>query len=238
MTKHKKNLIIIIIFTVLIFIFVGIGSTLLLHLDGRLPPDILLTSSYLINDIYCFGFIIQFSSAAIAIRDRFAILRKKFMDEKIFSDKEMCGFIELHEQLFKCVKMINNHLTVQLISTFGYLVSSITFSTYSLVRNYLQDVTMKLILTASNGTWTAFEAYVLIIGISSGSSSSNEIEGFHDTGYEILRNRDILSFKCKEDLKVFLDSKGRSSSYFVSAFFDINWRLFLSVSIINRNSST
>lgn len=234
MIKHKKNLIIITIFTVLIFIIIGIGSSLLLHLDGRLPPDILLTTSYLINDIYCFGFIIQFSSAAIAVRDRFAILRETFIDKKIFDDKEVCSFIELHEKLFICIKMINNYLTVQLISKFGFLVSSITFSAYSLVRNYLQDVTMKFILTASNGIWSAFEAYVLIIGISSGSSSSNEIEGFHNTGYEILRNREILSFRSKKNLKLFLDSKGRSSSYFVSAFFDINWRLFLSVSIIDN----
>lgn len=188
--------------------------------------------SYAINDIYCFGFIIQFSSAAISVRERFAILRETFLDKKILNEKEVYGLIELHEKLFKCLKMINKHLTVQLIPTFGYLVSSATFSAYSLARSFLKDVSMKFILTASNGLWLVLEAHVLIIGISSGSSSSGEAELFHDTGYQILRNRKILSFQCKEDYKEFLDSKRRLNFRFVSAFFDIDWRLLLSVSII------
>ncbi|KAL7020733.1 hypothetical protein ACKWTF_011630 [Chironomus riparius] len=128
--------------------------------------------------------------------------------------------------------MINNHVTVQLISTFGYLASSVTLSAYNLVRSYLKDVSMKFILTASNGIWLVLELYLLIIGISSGSSSSSAAESFHDTGYAILRDRKILSFQCKEDFKEFLESKRHSNFQFVSAFFDINWRLLLSVCVI------
>ena len=221
-----------IVFTVLIFTIAGVGTPLFFHLDGRLPPDVLLAVAFSVNDIYCFGFIIQFSSAAIAVRDRFAILQETFLDQKILNVKEVYGFIELHEKLFKCIKMINNHLTVQIIPSFGYLASSATFSAYNLVRSFLKDVSMKSILTVSNGTWLALEGYVLIIGISSGSSSSSEAESFHDTGYEILRDRKILNCQCKEDFKEFLESKRRSNFHLVSAFFDIDWRLLLSVSII------
>ena len=219
-------------FTFLIITITGVGTTLFFHLDGRLPPDILLSAVYSINDFYCFGFIIQFSSAAIALKTRFAILRETFLTKKILNDKEVYGFIELHEKLFKCIEMINNNITVQLISTFGYLATSVTLSAYNLVRSYLKDVSMKFILTASNGVWLGLETYLLIIGISSGSSSTSEAQSFHDTGYKILRDRKILSFYCKEDFKEFLESKRSSNFHFVSAFFDIDWRLLLSVSII------
>jgi len=225
-------LIILIIFTVITHTLAGISTPLFFHFDGRLPPDVLLSLAYTINDIYSFGFIIQFSSVAIAVRDRFAILRETFLDKKILDEKEVYGFIELHEKLFNCIKMINKHLTVQLISTFGYLASSITVLAYNLVRSYLKNVAMRFILTVSNGLWVVIEAYVLIIGISSGSSSSAEVESLHDTGYEIIKSRKILSYQCKDDFKEFLQSKRRSNCHFVSAFFDINWRLLLSVRIV------
>jgi hypothetical protein len=153
------------------------------------------------------------------------------LDKKILTEKEVYGFIELHEKLFNCIKRINKYLTIQLIPTFGFLTTSITFLAFSLVRSYLKDVAMKLILTASNGGWLVIEAYVLIIGIYSGSSSSSEVESLHDTGYEIIKDRRILNYQCKDDFKEFLDSKRRSSCHFVSAFFDIDWRLLLSVRI-------
>ena len=69
------------------FLITVIATILFFHLDGRLPPDIVLYSAYLDYDIYCFGFIIQFASAAIAVRDRFEVLRESFLDKKILNEK-------------------------------------------------------------------------------------------------------------------------------------------------------
>lgn len=209
----------------------GVLTPLFFALDGRLPPDAMLSLTFTVDDIYCFGFVMQFSCAAIAIRDRLHSLRKAISSRKFLCENEVYCIIGLYEKLFMSMQLVNQYLTVQIIPMFGYQISSLTFSMYSIVRSYLKNVSMKYILTISNGCWVVVETYVLIIAMISGSSTSEEAERIHDVGYEILKNRKVLSPICKEDFRNFVDSKRHSSCTLHSKFFDINWRLMFSVSI-------
>lgn len=191
--------------------------------------DLINISLYFVACLYYIGFILQFSSAAVAVRDRFAMVNCNFERKKHLSFFEIQMHIELYQKLLEIISHINEFLTFPLISIFACLLHLETIFIYTFIRAMLLQTQHQIFLMITQFCWIFSYLYLMMIASYVSESLLKDCQKFKEISYEILRTSQI-SQNSRENLKIFLSSISNSKFKLKTIFFDIDWKFLLQVS--------
>lgn len=192
----------------------------------------IVTVAFLFQGLHSSGFVLQFSCAAIAVRDRFKMIHNKLLAKKSLNADEVGEIIEIYEKLFKCIKMINKYLTLQLIPLLAIALTNFTLSIYTVVRAFLNNSPMKIVYVPTNCLWEVSESCLLTFLVHSSTSTSSVAEKTKTVGYKILQDFRFSDERSREKFERFIKSITKSSYELKSAIFVVDWNLLFSVSLI------
>lgn len=182
---------------------------------------------YYIQSLYCKLFIFQFSCTTISIRDRFNMLHTKDIRQK----SEIYLVLEGYEKIFQCVELINENLTFQLISVFGFILVIATFEFYSIISISNQESAMIEKMIPSM-VWICLYLYYCILAIYPASSAASCFEKINSIEDKILKSIKYIDQDSYQYFQAYLRHIRGHKWKFESIFFDIDWRLLFGVSLL------
>jgi hypothetical protein len=182
---------------------------------------------YFINFIYSSGFIYQFTCAVLAIRERLKLIHEKELSKRFLSNYEVDVIVELFEILFDGLKLINSHITFQLIPIFAYLLASLTFTFYSVIRSFMLNSPLKYYVMAPNSIWLVFHSFAFMMLIHASVTTIDALEEIYNFEYQILTNQKIMDARSKEQFFKFVKLVKKVNFRLKTALFDIDWKLFV-----------
>jgi hypothetical protein len=184
----------------------------------------------MINGFYCSGFVLQFEFVVGAISERFSMMNEKILSKCSLNSFQVDYAIEIYDKLFHAIKLINENLTVQLISTFGYSLIEILFSSYCIVREHVQDTSVKYFFSFPSVMWVLGQLFLLTTAIIASMSAMAAARNTKNVAYDALQNSAAVDARSRERLERFMNSIDQSKCQLQSAIFTIDWNLLLSVS--------
>lgn len=203
---------------------------LLLHFDGRIESDFLITIAYSLQALYTIGFVLQFSFAAICIRDRFRVIHTKVYSMTSLNSFEVDIVLEIYEKLFKAIKKVNKHLTAHLIVIFGYTLISATFSIYTMVHAYLQNSELIYVYFFGEGLWLLFETILMIAPVRASTLNTIMTQKTEEVAYKTIQKTRFQNKESRSKFKEFSNYIARMKCQLHTAIFNIDWNLLFKVS--------
>lgn len=223
--SHRNKAVFYIYGTIFVFIIMTISTEL--YLSSEYGVDIILEVLYVIQSFYCILFIFQFICPAIAVRERFEILKGRKMKTK--SDVHLT--LDIYEKLFECVMLINENLTNQLIYVFELILITVTFEFHNVVATLLNESSVNFIPLTPSLAWIFFYLCYVIIAVHPASNAASVFKQFNSIEYQILKILRYSDQTSYQFYKAFLKYINGYKRKFETIFFDIDWRLLFGVRI-------
>jgi hypothetical protein len=171
--------------------------------------------------------------AEIAISSRLEVLNSKLGTKMRFLSAE--GFqviIATYEMLLMAQKLIDNHLTLQLVPVFGFLIATTSFSIYSFISYYLKSSLslFDIFYNISHIFWILMELSFLVAAIFAAETVLKSVNKLFSIEYEmkkLTRNEKLIE---KFSSLIKLIEKVNFEPQTI--FFKLNWKLLMMVSAI------
>ncbi|KAG5670828.1 hypothetical protein PVAND_001063 [Polypedilum vanderplanki] len=226
--SHRKKSIFVIFSTFSIVIF-DLVIVLCYLYDGKIQADSFISRLYFFNFLYSNAFIFQYSSAAIAVKDRFKILHENILNQQFLGNSQIEIIVELYEKNFEILKFINFHLSSQLIPTLAYLLGSIIFTLYSIAKLFPFKSKMAYYSLPLYILYLMVHIVLIIFAIHSSVSTVEEAEKIHKIEYEITKDEKFLNFHAERKFLKFIKMIEKIDFRLGTIFFALDWKLFLQV---------
>ncbi|KAG5671199.1 hypothetical protein PVAND_001410 [Polypedilum vanderplanki] len=199
----------------------------------KCPPNCKCTSQQCGNgcgcekDCTCPSIILQFSSAAIAVRDRVKSLHNKISKKSCLHNYEIDLIIEIYEKLFDTLTLINDNLAFQIIPIIAYILIATVLTLYNITRLFLLESILKFVFLLPNFFWISSHAALFIILIHSSVSTMKVIDKIYKIAYEIVKSQKAFNVASEKQFSKFVKLVRRNNFKLRTAFFDIDLKLLM-----------
>jgi hypothetical protein len=228
-TTHKHKSWCFILTSVISMVFVNI-SILFYYVFGNFTKfDPFILTLYMTIYFYCNAFAFQFICAAVAVRDRFILLQQNILAKRILNNYEVDLIIELYENLFGCLHLINSHLSFQLIPIMGYILASLIFTTYTIARVFRQYSFEKFNILPQHLIWIFTHIGIIMALIHASVSAMKAAKKIFNAEYEIEKYGKIMDTHYRKQFSKFVNLIRSNDLRLGTALFDFDWKLFMQV---------
>lgn len=211
--------------------------------------------------LHCSFYASQFALASLGIRERFKLINKCFFEirntpnfikiERGFissittvktqpnmmfnyqAKQKLKIFSELYSDLCDTIEIINSTFTTHIVFVLTLLLVTDILSSYSALREFNKASYMFYFSVGTNGSWTVIMYCVKFFLAYSGDSTTNEAEKTLVLVMKAITDANS-NIELRNELNFLLTQMNFRKKVLSNKFFDINWRLILTVDILIR----
>ncbi|KAG5670829.1 hypothetical protein PVAND_001064 [Polypedilum vanderplanki] len=210
------------------FLSILVNLYYILDVEYNMAIDHTISAMFFVNYIYCNAFSFQFLTTAVLINDRFNLLNNFVLSKRCFNNFEVDLMIELYKKLFDLMNFINENFSFQLISIVGYILVSVIFTIYGLLRLFIVDSEFKYFFLGPEILSISNHLFILIVLIFCSVTACKSAQKIFDIAYDLKYKMKIQSRESEKEFNDFIDLVQKKQIRLGNEFFDIDWKLLFS----------